>query len=267
MLPWERIINCSAEETVGKMVLAIAGAAEATANGVVSPALCAIALALVHLFANRLKFISTVPRSRWLSGASGVSVAYVFVHLIPELSAMQAAFADVGLGWLEKHLYIMALVGMTTFYGLERTVVTSQNQPGESEIEPGIYWLHIISFALYNALIGYSLFHREEPGLVSLLLYTLVMGLHFFVNDFGLSQDYPSAYHHSGRWIVAGAIVAGAVVGWGSELSEVGVSLLFSFLAGSIVLNVLKEELPEERQSKFSAFALGAFVYTVLLLI
>lgn len=231
--------------------------------------LCAIALALIHLFAYKLKFISTMPRSRWLSGASGVSVAYVFVHLIPELSARQAEFAELGVGWLEKHLYIMALMGMTVFYGLERVVVTSQldEESGLGQVTPGIYWLHVISFAGYNALIGYSLFHREEPGLASLLLYTLVMGLHFIVNDFGLSQDYPRAYRHSGRWIVAAAIATGAVVGWGSEISEGGLSLLFSFLAGSIVLNVLKEELPEERKSKFLAFALGAFAYTVLLLL
>ncbi|MGF1516005.1 MAG: hypothetical protein ACFB5Z_20230 [Elainellaceae cyanobacterium] len=250
------------------MLIAVSNAAETSANYGVQSGLCAIALALIHLFVNKLKFIGTVPRSRWLSGASGVSVAYVFVHLLPELSEMQASFSGLELGWLEKHLYIMALIGMTTFYGLERAVVESQQeQVSESEeSNPGIYWLHIASFALYNAVIGYSLFHREEPGLASLLVYTLVMGLHFVVNDFGLSQDYPSAYRHSGRWIVAAAIIAGAVVGWRSELSEVGISLLFSFLAGSIVLNVLKEELPEERKSKFSAFALGAFTYTVLLL-
>jgi hypothetical protein len=31
-------------------------------------------------------------------------------------------------------------------------------------------------------------------------------------------------------------------------------------------LNVLKEELPEERQSRFWAFALGAAIYALLLL-
>ncbi len=250
------------------MLIAVSGAAETSANYIVQSGLCAIALALTHLFVNKLKFIGTRPRSRCLSGASGVSVAYVFVHLLPELSEMQASFVGTGLGWIEKHLYIMALVGMTTFYGLERVVIDFQAQQdeGSEDVNPGIYWLHIGSFALYNALIGYSLFHREEPGLGDLLVYTLVMALHFVVNDFGLSQDYPSAYRHSGRWIVAAAIIAGSVVGWGSEISEIGISLLFSFLAGSIILNVLKEELPEERQSKFSAFALGAFAYTVLLL-
>ena len=41
----------------------------------------AIALALVHLFAGKLRFLHVIPRSRWLSMAGGASVAYVFLHL------------------------------------------------------------------------------------------------------------------------------------------------------------------------------------------
>ncbi|WP_180381094.1 MULTISPECIES: hypothetical protein [Fischerella] len=44
------------------------------------------------------------------------------------------------------------------------------------------------------------------------------------------------------------------------------IALLFTFLAGGVILNILKEELPEERKSRFWAFALGAGIYTVLLL-
>jgi len=42
---------------------------------------------------------------------------------------------------------------------------------------------------------------------------------------------------------------------------------LVAFLAGSVVLNVLKEELPEYRESQVWAFAMGCAGYTALLLI
>ncbi len=48
--------------------------------------IAALGLAAVHLFAQRMRFIALVPRSRWLSAAGGVSVAYVFVHVLPELA-------------------------------------------------------------------------------------------------------------------------------------------------------------------------------------
>ena len=44
----------------------------------------AILLALAHIFAGKLRFLEGTPRSAWLSAASGVSVAYVFVHLLPD---------------------------------------------------------------------------------------------------------------------------------------------------------------------------------------
>jgi len=34
-----------------------------------------------------------------------------------------------------------------------------------------------------------------------------------------------------------------------------------------VIMNVLKEELPEERESRFFAFALGAALYSVVLLV
>ncbi|HEX8617483.1 MAG TPA: hypothetical protein VF911_07850, partial [Thermoanaerobaculia bacterium] len=46
----------------------------------------AVALAIVHMTAGGLTFLGAIPRSRWLSGAGGVSVAYVFLHLLPELA-------------------------------------------------------------------------------------------------------------------------------------------------------------------------------------
>jgi hypothetical protein len=42
--------------------------------------------------------------------------------------------------------------------------------------------------------------------------------------------------------------------------------VLVALLAGGVILNVLKEEVPSERQSRFWAFAAGAAAYAGLLL-
>jgi hypothetical protein len=59
----------------------------------------------------------------------------------------------------------------------------------------------------------------------------------------------------------------GWAIGLFLEISEAALAVLFGFLAGGVVMNVLKEELPEERESSFWAFALGAAAYAVVLLI
>ena len=233
-----------------------------------------VLLAAVHVFAGRLEFLNVVPRSRWLSAAGGISVAYVFVHILPDLAEEQQTLREAAgesLSFLEYHVYLVALVGLGVFYGLERSVKASRRrtgikgQPGVADT--GIFWLHISSFALYNALIGYLLLHREEPGFQSLLLYAFAMSVHFVVNDHGLREDHKETYHRLGRWILAAAVLAGWVVGVAGDVSEAALAVLFAFLAGGVVLNVLKEELPEERQSRFWAFALGASAYAAILLL
>lgn len=235
--------------------------------------IAAAVLAVIHLIANRLRFLDGIPRSRWLSIAGGVSVAYVFLHLLPELSEHQETLAEATtniVGFLENHVYLLALLGLVIFYGLERAAKKSRKgEPGSTEhadATSGVFWIHTVSFAVYNALIGYLLLHRFDEGLTELLLFFVAMGLHFVVNDYGLREHYKHLYHNIGRWVLAAAILAGWTIGLVTEISEVALATLIAFLSGGIILNVLKEELPEERESRFGAFALGASAYAALLL-
>lgn len=237
------------------------------------PLLAAIGLCLVHLFAGKLRFLEGIPRSIWLSIAGGVSVAYIFVHVLPDLSEAQETVRRTvgeGLGFVEHHVYLVALLGLAVFYALERAVRESRRrnrqEKGEDVTSAGIFWLHIVSFAVYNGLIGYLLLHREVPGVKSLLLFAFAMALHFVVSDFGLREHHKEAYARTGRWVLVAAILLGWSIGRVTRIHEAAVAVLFAFLAGGVVLNVLKEELPEERQSCFWAFAAGAGGYAALLL-
>ena len=232
----------------------------------------ALLLALIHLFAEKFNF-NDIPRSKWLSFAGGVSVAYIFVHLLPELAEWQEVIAEKErFSFLKHHSYIVALLGLTLFYGLERAAKLSNESERETDNEElphniSIFWLHISSFALYNTLIGYLLVHREDESLSSLLWFAIAMAFHFLVNDYGLLDHYRNAYRRKGRWLVTIAIIGGWLLGALSTLPNVWVSILFSFVAGSTILNILKEELPEERKSNFWAFAIGIILYSAMLLL
>lgn len=233
----------------------------------------ALLLALVHAVGGGLRFLAVVPRSRWLSGASGISVAYVFVHILPALAESQEAVRGSAKGvleFIEHHVYLLALLGMMTFYGLERLAKISRARStgagGGDATEAGVFWIHVGSFALYNLLVGYLLLHRERPGTRSLLFFFAAMATHFFVNDYGLRQDHKRRYDRYGRWLLGSAVLTGWALGALLEVHRAAVAVLFSFLAGGVVLNVLKEELPEERKSNFWAFAVGAAAYAALLI-
>ena len=242
-----------------------------TENAVYTGA-AAIVFALVHVLGRSLRFLQVTPRSIWLSFAGGVSLAYVFVHLLPELASSQdeslSHLQRSGEGAMGVHLYIVALVGLLIFYGLERVVRTSRGSMAAGENTPrGIFWLHLGSYAIYSTLVGYLLVHREQADLSGLVVYAIALGLHFIVNDQALRQHHGRLYDREGRWILAASPLLGWAIGLLVPVSQLAVAGLFAFLAGGIVLNVLKEELPDDRESRFWALGLGSIGFAALLLL
>lgn len=229
--------------------------------------LCLAGFIAIHLSSKYMTFLHHIPRSKLLSAAGGISVAYVFVHILPELNHHQQHFSmthdDTILSGY--HVYVMALVGLAVFYGLERMVKLAEVS-GKDEAGVKAFWIHMLSFFLYNSLIAYLLIRGEGKDIVQMLLFFSAMAVHFITNDHALREKHKNVYDHYGRWVLAGGILIGGLIGEFVDINELAIALLFSFLAGSVLLNVMKEELPEERQSSFLAFSLGGGIYTILLL-
>lgn len=231
----------------------------------------AIVLSLVHLSAGRLEFLERIRRRGWLSFGSGISVAYVFLHLLPDLGERQGELLRSNLPAfvaVKDEVYLIALTGMLTFYGLERAMRAAEGVAATEEAShnSGMFWLHAASFAAYNATIGYLLVERAGNTLPGLLLFSVAMVLHFVTNDMGLRRQHRERYDASARWLLAGACLLGWVIGLATEVPEHFIAVPTAFLAGGVVLNVFKEELPPERDGAFVPFLIGVGVYAAILL-
>ena len=235
----------------------------------VPPLLAAALLAAVHLTAAHLRVLQVVPRSRWLSFAGGIAVSYVFVRILPELAKAQRAFEDappLTPAWLEHHVYLLALAGLVSFYAVARLVQKHRDRrpAHRAPATDAAFWLHIGSFAVYNALIGYLLHSRAS--LAELFWFTLAVGMHFLVTDYSLREDHRHLYNRYARWLLAAAILAGWALGAGYRAPERAFAALLGFVSGAIVLNAIKEELPRERESRIWPFLAGAALHAALLL-
>ena len=232
--------------------------------------LAAIALlVIVHLGVGRLS-LRSVPRSRWLSFAGGASVSYIFLQVLPQVANYQEVFQESGaLGWMKHHVYSFALLGLVVFYALERTAKRSQQSDREPdndhrEYAIRVFWVHILSFVVFNFIIGYLLPRAYPTTDIRLLYYTVAMAFHFVVTDYGLYAHYKEQYSRRGRWLLILALLAGWGIGQVTDLPQVYLAAIFSFVAGGVIMNVLKEELPEDRRSSLLAFVAGVGGYAVL---
>ena len=241
----------------------------------VSPGLIlAISLALVHGFATRLPIFSIIPRFRWTSFAGGVSLSYVFLEIFPELSHAQEELqhSDILLvQYLENHVYILALMGLLVFYGLNFLALKAQSlkQSQSEKIHEGaiVFWIHIGAFAFLNVIFGYLLQDLSEHSAVACILFFSAVALHFFIIDENLREHQKSLYDRKGRWFLVGAVILGAVIGQVTHLNEAAVAIIWSFLTGSIILNVLKRELPDEKETCIWSFITGTVLFSILVLL
>lgn len=234
----------------------------------------AIGLALIHAFVSKLNVSAIIPEHRWISFAGGVSIGYVFLEIFPELSHAQKELEHSAIpfvAYLENHVYILSLLGLLVFYGLDILATTSRrlNRHENTSDSTGsaVFWIHIGAFAVLNAIFGYLLQDLSEHTLVECLLFFAAVALHFFIIDHNLREHHRTSYEKRGRWLLTGALMVGAIAGRATQLNESAISIIWSFLAGSVILNILNRELPDEKKSCFWSFVGGAAFYTVLLLL
>nr|WP_136250466.1 hypothetical protein [Ningiella ruwaisensis] len=217
-----------------------------------------ILVAIVHVLASKMRFLQGEPRSIWLSISGGASVAYIFLHLLPKLMEASDKFEVFE---LELSAYIVALTGLCVMFGLEKY---AKQKPAGKENQ--IFWVHIVSYGLYNLLIGYLIVDFPDHENEAVMLFSLAIALHFLVNDSGLLQHHKQLYLKKGKWIIVSMILIGGLLGAITAISEDIIHSMEAFLAGGIIMNVLKEELPENRRSKYWAFILGVALYSSLLI-
>lgn len=248
----------------------MSGALQAAASAGAAP-LAALALAAMYALGPRVAALAMTHPRRWLSLAAGASMAYVFLDALPELSARHRSFLELAgeVPFAAQRLYLLALVGFVSMYGLDRLVLAARKNGDATEEKKSLglaFWFHIGGFALYSWLIGYILPERTARGWLSLCLYTAAMGFHFLVVACSLERQHGRAYDTRGRWVLAASVTAGWLVAIVAPLPEVAVSRLFAFVAGGVVMTSANEELPKEREGRFGWFVLGAAGYGALLL-
>jgi hypothetical protein len=223
-------------------------------------ALSAVGFALICVFAGRLGIGSRLRQPAGLSFAGGAATAYVFVHLLPEIGYHRLRIEDSAHAAYVVFLYPVLLAGTCIYYGLESYLSHSKRMRGTAG-----FAVHMAGFSLYFALIGYFLQHRGDKDPIQELFYFLVLGLHILVLDTEFRRRHEALYDRIGRWVMAGCVLAGWALGALVRFPAIVSGMAFALLAGGMILNILKQELPASREGQVLPFLLGAGICAGLL--
>lgn len=227
-----------------------------------------LVLAASVAYVGQFSFLSRHPRSHVLSAASGVTIGYVFLGLLPKLADGHdklAGKAEGVLPFLEDHVFFVAMLGMLCFYTLALATWVSRRKGATDDASATTFWATIALYGLYVFLLGELLASTAEKDLASMAILAAALAFHFAGSDFGLRESYRDRYVERGRWILAALTMAGCVVGIVATPPSAIVAAMSAFLAGAIIVNVLYDELPDEEEAHLVPFAAGALVCGVLL--
>jgi hypothetical protein len=237
--------------------------------------IAAIVFAMIFLFGRTLRLPARIARHhrKVISFAAGMSVAYVFLHLLPELETASAAFLketqDLNLLAPAFRVYLAAMLGFMLFYGLSHMVAWSHSRDaGQPLPERGgpVFALNLAGFAFYVWMTSYLLVRNIEEGRIPIVLYAVAMGAHFLTVDHALRHEHGRPYERAGKTILALASMAGWGLGCAMELPKTFVITLVGFISGGVIMNSMIMELPRESEGRFWFFLAGGGAYAALLI-
>lgn len=232
--------------------------------------LVALGFSLIHFGSHHYRLhILTV--NQFTSFVGGISLSYVFFHLFPTLTAYEHEVAEMfHLSRTSAYHVIFGsiLAGLVIFYLLEQAMQTAKVNvdTGQTAARYGVFWAHIASYFTYNLIIGLLLSdHRFETNMIA-LFYLVAIGLHFWTNDWVLRHHFEKQYDRYGKQLLTVAVLAGWVIGSLFHIPHTLIGLLEAFVAGGMILNAIKDELPSCKGKGFIPFLIGIGLYAIVLI-
>ena len=221
-------------------------------------------LAGLILFTARLQPLEgQIPQRYWISLGGGISLAYVFTTFLTELSEIQQALIPLEsplVGYVLEHIHLLMLVGIVVVYSLEWL---AQTDHPHLPMHPSIFGVHLGFFTLHSGLVGYLLQHTAMAWFSCLLL-TIALGIHLSITTHELFEHHPDVFQQQGRWLLSGSLMVGWGLGQWSVLPPEILAATIAFVAGVLIFQVLKHELPE-KGGHFGAFLVGVIANSCFL--
>ncbi|SES15081.1 hypothetical protein [Salisediminibacterium halotolerans] len=222
------------------------------------PFLVGIVFILIHLLANALLPAERIKRMKWFSFSGGLAVSYIFIYLLPTLHREQAMIEEPYRRLtMESEIYIIGLAGVVVFLAIQILITRKEASQLAS------FWTAVSFYALYNALVSFVVLSLEVSG-VQAIFYSFAIGLHFIAIAHDMWRGFPNEYNQYGRKVLAAGILVGWLFALTVELAPITKAIIFAFVAGAMIFNVFKHELPNVKEIHFFTFLTAVALYSAI---
>lgn len=212
-------------------------------------ALVALILGAAHVVSPRV-FAARKDPERQEAFGEGLSVAYVFLHLLPSLDASGAL--------LGSRIYFVALLGFVAFYGLDTFFQPPRHRHATK------YHAYLLAFFLYDGLMVFTLGNQLPSTALLTLVFATALAVDVLDTDIELQGEFGAKFAKNGRWVLLAGIAAGFGLGLLRRPNPAVVDILTAALVGFMMFHTFKWLFPASEKKKFPAFVAGLLLFLVL---
>jgi zinc transporter ZupT len=210
----------------------------------------------MHYLSEYLDKVFGKRRSQLLSFSAGVSIAYVFLELLP------TSFKSYE--QLHQGLFLLILTGFCLFHLTEKYLYQHQ-QPNHGKAD--LTKTHFYAFFFYHFVIGVILYQLTSQDFTEGLLFFIPLAFHTMASTASMTE-----VHHSFRrdtlnkFALANSTLAGVIVSSFINIGTFAHQSLFAFLVGMLLYVVIRDMLPQNQKGDPRYFVGGVALYTFVMM-
>ena len=226
--------------------------------------LIASIIASVHLWIGWFESRFERYEDQWVGFTGGIALGYVTLYMLPKLSDATSGFITANPdAWpiVQYQAYFILLLGILVYLVFERASRISASGATAAK------WLEITVQGLYNLLVGYIAVELPRVEVSYHLLAAVILAMHLMGMTHLLRTRHPSAHKGWSRFAFTLLVISGYVLGLVTELHKGVVVGVTAFIAGIILVNVMSEELPKEKEGQLRYFLVGVAMFMAVALI
>jgi zinc transporter ZupT len=214
-------------------------------------------LGVIHFFSESIQVSKSRARWRLISFAAGLSIAYLFLDLLPHTYHTAVD--------LREWVFLFLLLGFTVFHLIEKYIY--QHTESDRRMKD-LKEVHSIAFFVYHFSVGIALEEILRASVLEGSLFVVPVAFHA-----GLSSASLSGIHGDLRermWVrvlLSLSTLAGVLFATLIHVPAILYSILVSLIAGVLLYIIVREFLPHEEKGKPLYFVLGLIFFLGLHLI
>ncbi len=219
--------------------------------------LLALVMAGVHFLAEELEESISGYQEQLVSFATGVSITYIFVQLVPEFHRI--ALESSGL------IFLSPLLGFSSIHLVEKYI--AKNGRSRAEISREYGEVHSVFLFLYHGAIGFLIASLLAESVISGLLFFVPVMLHIGVSSFSLSELHEDvAQRLSVKLVVSITPVLGVLVYSAGMVSSSLFHPVFGLVIGMFMYVVIRDSIPRDDNGQPVEYVLGVLIYLAVIL-